>query len=59
MKEMTIKIDEVTAKLIANTLEHYNLSKLEEAERLDAYKDNSYMIKAIKNFLKAYEEATK
>ena len=45
--------------IIYKEVRFYNLSKLEEAERLDAYKDNSYMIKAIKNFLKAYEEATK
>lgn len=59
MKKTTIEIDEVTAELIANTLEYYNLPKLEEAERLDPYKDNGYMIRAIKDFLKAYEEATK
>lgn len=59
MKNITITLNEISAQIVANTLEFYNLYILEEAEKKDPTKDNGYLIKAIKDFLKAYEEATK
>ena len=63
MKEITIKIDEVTAEYVATTLEYYNLYILEEAEKRDTHKVNTPFIKMIKRYLEAYkkakEEATK
>lgn len=56
---LTLKLDPISAQIVANTLEYYNLTQLEEAEKRDPFKDNGYLIKAIKDFLKAYEEATK
>ena len=59
MKNITITLNEVSAKIVADTLEFYNLYMLEEAERQDPTKDNGYLIKAIKDFLEAYKGATK
>ena len=55
---LTLKLDPISAQIVANTLEYYNLTQLEEAEKRDPFKDNGYLIKAIKSVLKAYEEAT-
>lgn len=57
MKQLTIKIDPISAQIVADTLEYYNLVILEEAEKKDPFKDNGYLIKAIKEFLKAYKGA--
>ena len=56
---LTLKLDPISAQIVANTLEYYNLTQLEEAEKRDPFKDNGYLIKAIKSILEAYEEATK
>ena len=56
---LTLKLDPISARIVADMLEYYNLANLEEAEKRDPFKDNGYLIKAIKDFLKAYEEATK
>ena len=58
MKNITIELNEVSAQIVANTLEYYNLAILEEAEKKDPYKDNGYLIKAIKDFLEAYKKAS-
>jgi len=59
MKNITITLNEISAQIVAETLEFYNLYMLEEAEKRDPFKDNSPYIKAIKDFLNAYKEATK
>lgn len=57
MKTITIEVDEVSAEIVADMLEYYNLHNLKMAEIKDPYKDNSPYIKAIENFLEAYEKA--
>lgn len=57
MRTITIEVDEVSAEIVANMLEYFNLHNLKEAERRDPYKDNSPYIKAIETFLEAYEKA--
>ena len=56
---LTLKLDPISAKIVADMLEYYNLYNLEEAEKRDPFKDNSPYIKAIKSVLEAYKEATK
>lgn len=59
MKTLTIEVDEISAKIVADTLLYYNLARLKEAEAKDPYLDNGYLIVAIENFLKAYDQAKK
>ena len=59
MKTITITVDEVSAQIVANMLEYFNLHNLKEAERRDPFKDNSPYIRAIENFLDAYNKADK
>lgn len=56
---LTLKLDPISARIVADMLEYYNLYNLEEAEKRDPFKDNSPYIKAIKSVLEAYKEATK
>lgn len=58
MKNITITIDEVSAEIVTNMLEYFNLHNLKEAEKRDPFKDNSPYIRAIENFLEAYKKAT-
>ena len=59
MKNIIIEVDAISARIVADMLEYYNLYNLKEAEKRDPYKDNSPYIKAIEDFLKAYKSATK
>ena len=58
-KTITITLNPISARIVAEMLEYYNLYNLEEAEKRDPFKDNSPYINAIKDFLKAYKEASK
>ena len=57
MKNISITINEISARIVAEMLEFYNLPQLKRAEELDQYKDNSPYIKAIEDFLTAYKGA--
>ena len=57
MRKLTITLNEATARIIADMLQYYNLVGLMEAEKREQLKVNSPYINAIKDFLKAYEEA--
>ena len=48
-----ISINEVSAEIVANTLEYYNLAILEAQKETDPLKDNDYLIKAIKEVIEA------
>lgn len=57
MKQLTITVDEVSAKIVADTLRYYNLVMLKQAEERDPLKDNSPYINAIEKCLEAYDKA--
>jgi len=57
-KKITIEIDEVSAKIVADMLEFFNLHNLKEVEKKDPFKDNSPYINAIETFLEAYKKAS-
>ena len=57
-KTITLHLDPVSAHIVADILD-YDLSRLEDAEQRDPFKDNGYLKNAIKDFLKAYEDAKK
>lgn len=58
MEQLTIKVDKISARIVAEMLEFYNLYQLEQAEARDKFLDNSPYKKAIRDFLKSYNEAT-
>ena len=58
MKTITLEIDAISARIVAMIAE-YNIDQLKQAEQRDAFKDNSPYIKALEDFLKAYESAKK
>lgn len=56
MKELTIKLSDVTAKIVADLLQ-YNLSQLEMAEKSDPFKDNGYLKRACNETIEAIHAA--
>lgn len=56
MENITIKVNPITARLVADLLD-YNRDQLEQAEKRDPYIDNKYLINAITDFLNAYDTA--
>ena len=58
-KTITIKVDEISAKIVADMLRYYNLYRLKEAEDKDPYLNNDYLITAVEKFLEAYDKAVK
>ena len=57
MKEITIKIDEVNAKIVMDLIKYYNLPRLKYAQEKDKFLDNNYLINACEKMIKAYEES--
>ena len=52
--KINLQLNPITAKIIADLLE-YDRHQLKRAEEKDEFLDNSYLIKAIDDFLSIYE----
>ena len=58
MKELTIKIDDVNAKIVKDLLKYYNLPRLKYAQEKDEFLDNNYLINACEKLVTAIETAS-
>ena len=55
MKELTIKIDEASAKIVKDLIKYYNLPKLRYAQEKDEFLDNNYLINACEKVVTTIE----
>lgn len=58
MKELTIKIDDVNAKIVMDILKYHSIPSLKIAQEKDKFKDNGYLINACEKLVTAIETAS-